>query len=50
MCTPQSSLGEVMEKVYQTGVHRVWMVDDDYRPIGIVSLTDILRIFADHSR
>jgi len=46
VCTDKSTLMDVMEKINKTGVHRVWMVDEDFHPIGVVTLTDILQIFA----
>lgn len=41
-CFPESSLEEVIEKVVENHVHRVWVVDEQSLLLGLVSLTDIL--------
>ncbi|XP_042476223.1 SNF1-related protein kinase regulatory subunit gamma-like PV42a [Macadamia integrifolia] len=43
-CDPEMSLGEVIEKAVNGQVHRVWVVDKQGLLVGIVSLTDILRM------
>ncbi|XP_043723506.1 SNF1-related protein kinase regulatory subunit gamma-like PV42a [Telopea speciosissima] len=43
-CYPDRSLGEVIEKAVNGQVHRVWVVDKQGLLVGIVSLTDILRM------
>ncbi|KAJ4950613.1 hypothetical protein NE237_027445 [Protea cynaroides] len=43
-CHPEKSLGEVIEKAVNGQVHRVWVVDKQGLLVGIVSLTDILRM------
>ncbi|KAK9102035.1 hypothetical protein Sjap_019289 [Stephania japonica] len=43
-CHAETSLGEVMEKAVTAHVHRVWVVDHQGLLVGIVSLTDMLRV------
>lgn len=43
-CYPESSLGEVVEKVVSDHVHRVWVVDEQGLLEGVVSLTDMIRV------
>jgi len=38
------TLKEVMEKIIMGKVHRVWIVDANNRPIGVVTLSDVIRI------
>jgi CBS domain-containing protein len=45
-CFPDATLLEVMELVLRSHVHRVWVVDQQHRPIGLITLTDILSKFA----
>ncbi|PIN22039.1 5'-AMP-activated protein kinase, gamma subunit [Handroanthus impetiginosus] len=42
-CRPESLLGEVVEKVVNNHVHRVWIVDESGLLAGLISLTDIIR-------
>lgn len=39
----QCSLRTVMAKMLQQRVHRVWICDGDHKPIGVVSMTDVIR-------
>jgi len=39
-------LSSVVDKLLLRGVHRVWVVDQDNKPIEVVSLTDIIRTFS----
>ena len=45
-CTPDATLIEVMELVLRSRVHRVWVTDQQQRPLGLITLTDILSKFA----
>jgi CBS domain-containing protein len=45
-CFPDATLFEVMELVLRSHVHRVWVVDQQHRPVGLITLTDILSKFA----
>lgn len=42
----ESTFGDVITLAAQTRVHRVWVVDGNRKPIGVISLTDICRIIA----
>jgi CBS domain-containing protein len=39
-------LGSAIDKLLLTGVHRIWVVDGDAKPISAVSLTDIVKTFS----
>lgn len=38
-------LEETIYKMVATRVHRLWVVDDDMKPIGTISTTDLMRAF-----
>jgi 5'-AMP-activated protein kinase regulatory gamma subunit len=42
---PNATLGKVLTLLVKNNVHRVWIVDDDKHPIGVVSRTDICGAF-----
>jgi len=42
-CGPQESLNVLVNLVSGSGVHRVYVTDEQRKPIGVVSLTDICR-------
>jgi CBS domain-containing protein len=48
-CDPKHTLGEVIEIIERTGVHRVFVVDSENRPINVITLTDIIKRFANPS-
>jgi len=43
---PTASLPELAQKMIDTHIHRLVVVDDQHRPIGIVSSTDVLAALA----
>ncbi|CAH2305259.1 5 -AMP-activated kinase subunit gamma-3 [Pelobates cultripes] len=43
MCYPYETLEVVIDRIVKEQVHRLVLVDDDQRPRGIVSLSDILQ-------
>ncbi|XP_038877421.1 SNF1-related protein kinase regulatory subunit gamma-like PV42a isoform X1 [Benincasa hispida] len=43
-CRPESSLEEVMEKVVSNHVHRIWVTDEHGLLLGLVSLSDMIRV------
>ncbi|MED6143587.1 SNF1- protein kinase regulatory subunit gamma-like PV42a [Stylosanthes scabra] len=43
-CHVESPLSEVMEKAVTKHVHRVWVVDQQGLLVGVVSLTDVIRV------
>lgn len=46
---PTSTLATAMLQVLVGRVHRVWVLNDEKRPVGVVTLSDILRIFYRHA-
>lgn len=47
-CSATATVGEAVELLAAARVHRVWVVEEPWKkPIGIVSLTDVLRSFFD---
>ncbi len=43
-CLVESSLAEVIDKAVTNHVHRVWVVDQQGLLVGLVSLTDMIRV------
>ncbi|CAG8520789.1 13245_t:CDS:10 [Gigaspora rosea] len=43
---PTSTLGYTIAKLSATKAHRLWVIDEQMRAVGVVSLTDVLLIFA----
>ncbi|XP_054782596.1 SNF1-related protein kinase regulatory subunit gamma-like PV42a [Prosopis cineraria] len=43
-CNSESGLCEVIDKVVSRHVHRVWVVDQEGLLVGVVSLSDIIRV------
>ncbi|XP_023526618.1 SNF1-related protein kinase regulatory subunit gamma-like PV42a [Cucurbita pepo subsp. pepo] len=43
-CRPESWLEEVMEKVVSKHVHRIWVIDEHGLLLGVVSLSDMIRV------
>ena len=46
---PTSTLATAMLQVLVGRVHLVWVLNDEKRPVGVVTLSDILRIFYRHA-
>jgi CBS domain-containing protein len=42
--SPHTSFKDLIEKIDATGHHRVFLVDDDNRPVGVVSIGDICKL------
>lgn len=42
----ETSLGFTIAKLLATKAHRVWVTNESHKAVGVVSLTDITRIFA----
>ena len=40
-----ATVGRVVNLLAKTGFHRVFVVDDDMKPIGVVSVADIIKFF-----
>jgi CBS domain-containing protein len=47
-CVREATLGQVVEVVARTGLHRVFVIDAAQKPISVVTLTDILRLVSQH--
>lgn len=43
-CTRDSVVAEVLDKMHTRAVHRVWVIDDARRPVGVIALADILAL------
>jgi CBS domain-containing protein len=47
-CTATATLAEAIDLLVSTHVHRLWVVDEPWkRPVGLVSLTDIMKSLFD---
>jgi CBS domain-containing protein len=49
-CEDTATVGEVLELMHTRAVHRVWVVDDARRPVGVISLADVLAVVAADER
>lgn len=47
LVSPSENLGSLLVKLATNRIHRVYVVDDKEKPLGIVTLTDILKKIAD---
>jgi len=45
---PSNTLEEVFTNIFVTRFHRMYVVNDSKRPIGVVSLGDILEVIIQH--
>jgi len=43
-CSINSTFGEALTIIYTEHIHRIYIVDDEMRPHGVVTLTDILKV------
>jgi len=44
---PDATLGEAISALQTDMVHRLWVVGENNEPVGVVALTDIIRIVVD---
>ncbi len=44
-CTPDEHLQDVLSRMISTHVHRIWVVDSDKKPIGVISYGDMFKAF-----
>jgi len=44
-CQGSDVFSNVVERIITSGVHRLWIVNDDDAPTGAISLTDVIRQF-----
>lgn len=47
-CKMETLLVEVMAKTIANRVHRIWVIDDQGLLVGVVSLSDILKVARHH--
>jgi CBS domain-containing protein len=43
--SPDSTLGHIVELLVKNKIHRVWIVDPENKPTGVVTLTDVISTF-----
>ena len=48
-CHSSDTLGAVIDKLAATRIHRVYLVDKTDKPIGVVSLGDIISVFVEET-
>jgi len=41
VCRPDDNLGDIIKKIVEHHFHRLWVIDHQMHPLGVVSLTDI---------
>eukprot|EP00003_Mantamonas_plastica_P023491 TRINITY_DN4239_c0_g2_i1.p2 TRINITY_DN4239_c0_g2~~TRINITY_DN4239_c0_g2_i1.p2 ORF type:complete len:148 (+),score=55.91 TRINITY_DN4239_c0_g2_i1:718-1161(+) len=42
-CTKNTALSHVLLKLDATKVHRLWVIDSKFHPMGLLSLTDVIK-------
>jgi len=47
-CKQSDSLNTAVSLMIEKKIHRVWIVDENQKPIGVVSMTDLFKIVRDH--
>jgi len=47
-CKPEHTLRQMLQMATTGKVHRVFVVDDDLKPVGVVTFTDALRVVVRH--
>lgn len=43
---PSTTFGELLSKFAALGVHHLWVLDDNHRPLGVITPTDVLKVRA----
>ena len=46
VCTLKSTLLAVLRNLAKNKLHRLWVVDDAGKPLGVISCTDIMNLIA----
>jgi len=46
VCSSDTKFGDVIRMVVESKIHRVWVVNDERKPIGVITLTDIVTKFS----
>jgi CBS domain-containing protein len=44
ICTGDTPIETVLLKLHSHGLHRLWIVDEMARPLGVITLTDVMRL------
>ncbi|KAF6250582.1 hypothetical protein COO60DRAFT_796807 [Scenedesmus sp. NREL 46B-D3] len=44
LVTPQATMVEILDKIVSHRIHRVYVIDDQERPVGVVTCTDVVRL------
>jgi CBS domain-containing protein len=44
----QATTSAVIKEFTKTNVHRIYVVDDEKKPVGVISLVDIIELFVRH--
>jgi CBS domain-containing protein len=47
-CTRKATLVDALTTMIEKQVHRLWIVDDEHKPVGVFSFTDLFRLLRDH--
>ncbi|CAL5228776.1 g11966 [Coccomyxa viridis] len=50
LATPDDTFYQILQKLVQNHLHRLYIVDEATKPVGVVTLTDILRVVTDQSK
>jgi len=50
LVTEESTLIEIVRQIVEFRVHRVWIVDNEQKPFGVISLSDIFRVLARYNK
>lgn len=45
-CMPDDEVEYVLTKLMTKGVHRLWIVNEEHKPVGVVALCDLINMFA----
>jgi 5'-AMP-activated protein kinase regulatory gamma subunit len=45
-----STVGRAIKLLAKTGYHRVFVVDDDMKPVGVISVTDVVKFLMDEQK
>jgi CBS-domain-containing membrane protein len=44
--SPSATFKHIVEKIATSHHHRVFLVDDEYRPVGVISVSDVCKLLA----
>mmetsp|Transcript_45783 Transcript_45783/g.115254 ORF Transcript_45783/g.115254 Transcript_45783/m.115254 type:complete len:330 (+) Transcript_45783:108-1097(+) len=45
---PDSTLAQLITTIVENKLHHVWVVDGDFKPAGVITLTDVMKAIRDH--